>query len=121
MLTAAPVLGFLVIPILAGFVLLGPLRHKPQKDALWAYAAMLIGCLLLATLLAATRPEASLRVAASLAALLLGPASGLFVAFRTEGVRADRRLGFILGPLGYLAGCAVAIRILVGLGFGLGK
>ena len=55
---------------------------------------------------------------AALAVLLLAPSTGLFVALSTEAVRSDPRIGWILGPLGYLAGCALGIQAVVRLGFG---
>lgn len=57
--------------------------------------------------------------ALAIAALALGPVTGVILALRTEGVKHDGRLAFILGPLGYLAGCAPAIRAIMALGFGV--
>lgn len=117
---AVPLLTMVLIPASAVVLLMGPMRNKPLRAVLRLYAGYVGVALLLGILAAAMRPETSLHSALAIAVLALGPVSGLFLGLRTEGVRLDPRLGFILGPLGYLAGCGVAIRAIMALGFGAG-
>lgn len=119
MIRRAFLLGFALFPVASLVALLGPLRKNPRGAATRFYVALVILALGVAAVVAVGFEGQASRLFAALAALLLAPSTGLFVALRTEGVRADPRMGWILGPLGYLAGCALGIQALVRLGFGV--
>jgi hypothetical protein len=120
MIRFALLLGFALFPVASLVALLGPLRGKaPGRTAGRFYGALAILGLGVAAIAAAGEATHPWRLFGALAALLIGPSTGLFVALRTEGVRADPRMGWVLGPLGYLAGCALGIQALVRFGFGV--
>lgn len=112
-----PLLALIVLPAVTAVFLLGPFRDASRERLVW-FAGVLVAvslCLVgAAALLLQGDPG---RAALAVGALALGPLAGTFTALRIEAVRSDRRLAFIFGPLGYLAGVAVAVRILVALGF----
>ena len=113
--------ALVALPALAAVLLLGPLRKKEHREVLKVYAAFALGGLLAAAILTLTRPEGwTWTYAAALAALMVAPLSGAFLALRIELVRADRRAAWVFLPLGWLAGCAVAVQVLYSLGFGGG-
>lgn len=118
MIRLAFLLGLALFPAASLIALVGLLRKKRPGGSGRFYGALLILGLGVAAIAAAGHEGDSTRLFAALAVLLLAPSTGLFVALGTEGVRADPRMGWILGPLGYLAGCALGIQALVRLGFG---
>jgi hypothetical protein len=119
MIRVAFLLGFLLFPASLLVVLIGSLRKKAPGGAARFYGAVAILGLGVAAVVAAGEASQRWRLFAALAVLLLGPSTGLFVALRTEGVRLDPRMGWVLGPLGWLAGCALGIQVLARLGFGV--
>ncbi len=116
---AVPLLTMVMIPASAVILLMGPLRAKGRSEVLRLYAGYLAVAAVLGGIAAAWRPEAPWSSALALAALALGPVTGVMLGLRAEGVKQDPRLAFVLGPLGYLAGCALAIRAIMALGFGV--
>jgi len=118
MIRFAFLLGFALFPITSVVALVGLLRKRTKITSGRYYGALLILGLGVAAIIAAGHEEQALRLFAALAVLLLAPSTGLFVALSTEAVRSDPRIGWILGPLGYLAGCALGIQAVVRLGFG---
>lgn len=119
MIRVAFLLGFLLFPASSLAVLIGALRSKAPGRAARFYGALAILGLGVAAVAAAGDPSRGWRIFAALAVLLLAPSTGLFVALRTEGVRLDPRMGWVLGPLGWLAGCALGIQVLARLGLGV--
>jgi len=118
LLNGIAIVAFIGVPLVAGVALLGPLRNKEVRTALIMYGWIASAALVIAATTALNYPDNRGPLFLGLLALLLGPVSGLFIALRLEVVRNDRRAAFVFGPLGYLAGCGVALRIMVSLGFG---
>jgi hypothetical protein len=116
---AVPLITMVFIPGSAAFLLLGPLREKGRTEVLRLWFGYVAVAIMLAGLAAVLRPSMPLNAALAIAALALGPVTGTMLGLRTEGVKHDARMAFILGPLGYLAGCALAVRAMMGLGFGV--
>jgi len=116
---AVPLITMVFIPASAALLLLGPLRKKGRVEVVRLWFGYLAVALLLAGIAAVMRSTMPLNAALAIAALSLGPVTGVILALRSEGVKHDVRLAFILGPLGYLAGVALAIRAIMALGFGV--
>jgi hypothetical protein len=111
--------AFVALPALAAVLLLGPLRKKERREILRLYGGFAGGALLAALVVAMLRPTRHLDLFLAVSALLVLPVTGVFVALRLDLVRSDRRAAWVLLPLGYLAGCGLAVQVLFSLGFGI--
>jgi len=109
-------LGFAVFPILSLIALFGPLRKRENRIALGAFLAMAVVGLATAMFVATSVAEGQGKVFVAAATVLLAPSGAIFIALRSAAVRSDWRLIFILLPLGYFAGCGLAVQVMVKLG-----
>ncbi|MEO8196143.1 MAG: hypothetical protein ABI689_05430 [Thermoanaerobaculia bacterium] len=109
-------LGFAFFPAISLIALYGPLRKRENRIAVHLFMSLLVVAAAVALALAMRQPESQGKVLVAIFTTLLAPSGGIFIALRSAAVGADGRLAFIMLPLGYFAGCGLAIQLLAKLG-----
>ena len=111
------ILGFAIFPAISLVALFGPLRKRENRTAVSFFLSLAVAAAALAILVATgLQQDQQGRSLVAILTVLLVPSAFSFIALRSDAVRADWRLAIILLPLGYFAGCGLAIQVLAKLG-----